>query len=56
MSLTIIAMTGILLGFVCLVVGFFMDDSQEVRSASVVHRKPASKPRKKTLVSKRKAA
>ena len=28
MSLTIIAMTGILLGFLCLMVGFFMDGTE----------------------------
>jgi hypothetical protein len=38
MSLTIIAMTGILLGFLCLMVGFFMEGSQDT---SVVREKKA---------------
>jgi hypothetical protein len=57
MSITLIAMTGILVGFLCLVIGFFMEDS---KSHSVVHgssRAKRVKPmRKKMVVSQRKAA
>ena len=57
MSLTLIAITGILVGFLCLVIGFFMEDSKNSREADVIHEKREMKPvKKKTVVSKRKAA
>jgi hypothetical protein len=57
MSLTLIAMTGILVGFLCLVIGFFMEDTKESRSSDIVHERRAVNPaKKKVLVSKRKAA
>ncbi len=55
MSLTLIAMTGILVGFLCLIIGFFMEDT---RDHSVIH--PASgkhgKSKKKVVVVRKKAA
>ncbi len=57
MSLTFIAMTGILVGFLCLVIGFFMEDSHEPRSTEIVHPKRTVKAaKKKMLVPTRKAA
>ncbi len=56
MSLTLIAMTGLLVGFLCLVIGFFMEDTKESRSSDIVHAPRAMKPKKKMLVGKRKAA
>jgi hypothetical protein len=56
MSLTLIAITGILVGFLCLVIGFFMDDSKD---HSVIHEpraKPARPMKKKMVVPRRKAA
>jgi len=54
MSLTLIAMTGILVGFLCLVIGFFMEDA---RDHTVLHEPKRSKPmKKKMVVSHRKAA
>lgn len=53
MSLTLIAMTGILVGFLCLVVGFFMEDAGDTHGT-----RPVEKPvrRKKAVTSKKKAA
>ena len=48
MSLTLIAMTGILVGFLCLVIGFFMEDTPPEKRV-----KPM---KKKKVVSMRKAA
>ena len=57
MSLTLIAMTGILVGFLCLVIGFFMEDTKESRSTDIVHERRHARPaKKKVLVSRRKAA
>jgi hypothetical protein len=57
MSLTLIAITGILVGFLCLVIGFFMEDHKESRSTEIVHeRRPARPVKKRMVVSKRKAA
>ena len=56
MSLTLIAIVGILVGFLCLVIGFFMEDSKD---SSMVHgsREKQAKPmKKKMVVSRRKAA
>lgn len=55
MSITLIAITGILVGFLCLVIGFFMEDAKD---HSVVHpRVKRAKPmRKKGVVQYRKAA
>jgi hypothetical protein len=56
MSLTLIAMTGILVGFLCLVIGFFMEDTQGSRGANVVGEKKVKPAKKKIGVAKRKAA
>ncbi len=54
MSLTLIAMTGILVGFLCLVIGFFMEDSQD---HSVIRESKRARPmKKKMVVPRRKAA
>ena len=56
MSLTLIAITGILVGFLCLIIGFFMEDSKD---HSVIHesRKMQARPmKKKMVVPRRKAA
>jgi hypothetical protein len=58
MSITLIAMTGILVGFLCLVIGFFMEDTKD---HSVIHggstRVKRAKPlKKKMVVPSRKAA
>ncbi len=57
MSLTLIAMTGILVGFLCLVIGFLMEDTQD---HNVVHPIPKGKrvkaSKKKAVVLKKKAA
>jgi hypothetical protein len=56
MSLTLIAITGILVGFLCLVIGFFMEDSKD---HSIIHepREKHVKPmKKKVVVHHRKAA
>jgi hypothetical protein len=56
MSLTFIAVIGILVGFLCLVVGFFMEDTKE---REVIHASPVKHDRpmkKKVVVSRRKAA
>ena len=49
MSLTLIAMTGILVGFLCLVIGFFMEDTKTVE-------RRAKPMKKKVIVPHRKAA
>ena len=57
MSITLIAMTGILVGFLCLVIGFFMEDKND---RAVLHASPRAKRakplKKKTVVPQRKAA
>ena len=53
MSLTIIAMTGILLGFLCLMVGFFMEGNE---SGSVNAGKEKRAPSSKKRVTRKKAA
>lgn len=50
MSLTIIAMTGILLGFLCLMIGFFMESAPQAPKAE--NEAPVKRPRvtkKRTL-------
>jgi hypothetical protein len=54
MSLTLIAMTGILVGFLCLVIGFFMEDTKDHSGA--VEAKKTRTLKKKMVVPKRKAA
>jgi len=56
MSLTLIAMTGILVGFLCLVIGFFMEDSRDSHGTGSIKEKSAKPMRKKMVVSRRKAA
>jgi hypothetical protein len=57
MSLTLIAMTGILVGFLCLVIGFFMEDSKgDASGANVVGERRSKPTKKKMVVHKRKAA
>ena len=56
MSLTFIALIGILVGFLCLVIGFFMGDAKEIAPVGVVKEKRAKTMKKKIVVSRRKAA
>ena len=56
MSLTLIAMTGILVGFLCLVIGFFMEDTKDSRVIDTVKDKRGKSSRKKIVVGRRKAA
>ncbi len=56
MSLTLIAMTGILVGFLCLVIGFFMEDTQDQTMMNEMNGKRSKAAKKKTLVARRKAA
>lgn len=56
MSLTIIAMTGILLGILCLMVGFFMEGTN-ARPLTTSREKQSARPvRKKAMGKARKAA
>ncbi len=56
MSLTLIAMTGILVGFLCLVIGFFMEDSKGSAKEHIVGEKRNKPMKKKMVVHRRKAA
>jgi hypothetical protein len=56
MSLTFIAMIGILVGFLCLVIGFFMEDAKESTPVGVSREKRAKTIRKKVIVPRKKAA
>ena len=56
MSLTFIAMIGILVGFLCLAIGFYMGDAKENTSVGVVKANGAKTMRKKIIVPRRKAA
>jgi hypothetical protein len=56
MSLTVIAMIGILVGFLCLVIGFFMEDAKESTPVGVSKEKRARTMKKKIIVPRRKAA
>lgn len=56
MSLTLIAITGILVGFLCLMIGFFMEDAKESQPIGVTREKRAKPAKKKSVVQRRKAA
>jgi len=56
MSLTFIAIIGILVGFLCLVIGFFMDDAKKSTPVGVTHERRAKSTKKKIIVTRRKAA
>jgi len=56
MSLTLIALTGILVGFLCLVIGFFMEDTKDTRVIDVTREKRVKPVKKKMVVPRRKAA
>jgi hypothetical protein len=56
MSLTLIAITGILVGFLCLVIGFFMEDAKDSNPVGVGRDKRAKAMKKKVIVPRRKAA
>ena len=56
MSLTLIAMIGIFVGFLCLVIGFFMEDAKESTPMGVAQDKRTRTPKKKAIVTRRKAA
>jgi hypothetical protein len=56
MSLTLIALIGIFVGFLCLVIGFFMGDAKESKSVGVTQEKRAKATKKKAIVARRKAA
>ena len=56
MSLTLIAMTGIFVGFLCLVIGFFMDDAKTSTPVGIAKEKRVKPMKKKMVVPRRKAA
>ena len=56
MSITLIAMMGILLGFLCLMIGFFMEGTEAEPLTASIKEKRAPKGRKKSVVKVRKAA
>ena len=57
MSLTFIAVTGTLVGFLCLVIGFFMEDAKGSREIGTLKERRVNTPaRKKTVVQRKKAA
>ena len=56
MSITLIALIGILIGFLCLVIGFFMDDASDHRAVRVIRERRARPLKKKVVVPRRKAA
>ena len=56
MSLTLIALIGILVGFLCLAIGFFMEDAKASASIGVDKEKRAKTAKKKIIVPRRKAA
>jgi len=56
MSLTLIAMIGILVGFLCLVIGFFLEDSNGRKVIHPAREKQARPMKKKMVVPRRKAA
>jgi hypothetical protein len=57
MSLTFIALTGILTGFLCLVIAFLMDDAKGLRDVGIFkERRAVVRPRKKMVVQRKKAA
>ena len=56
MSLTLIALTGILVGFLCLIIGFFMEDSKDHSGIHDSGAKRAKPVKQKMVVRRRKAA
>lgn len=56
MSLTLIAMTGILAGLLCLVIGFFMEDTSSHTAIHTVPGKSGRSAKKKAVVARKKAA
>ena len=56
MSLTIIAMTGILVGFLCLAVGFFMEEGNGHSVMTNVKEKRVRRVRRRVVDHRRKAA
>jgi len=56
MSLTLIAMIGIFVGFLCLVIGFFMEDAKESMPVGVGREKHTRTMKKKVIVPRKKAA
>jgi len=56
MSLTFIALVGILVGFLCLVIGFFMEDGAASSPVRLTNGKRARTLKKKIIVPRRKAA
>ena len=57
MSLTFIALTGILAGFLCLVIAFFMEDAKGSRDVGIFkERRAVVRPKKKMVVQRKKAA
>jgi hypothetical protein len=56
MSITLIAITGILVGFLCLVIGFFMEDSKDHSVIHGSHHKRSKPMKKKVVVHYKKAA
>ena len=57
MSLTFIAVTGILVGFLCLIIGFFLEDAQGSRETGILKERRGIAPtKKKTVVQRKKAA
>ena len=55
MSLTLIALIGILVGFLCLAIGFFMEDARTSTPIGLGREKRA-RMKKKIIVPRRKAA
>ena len=56
MSLTLIAMIGIFVGFLCLVIGFFLEDAKASTPVGVAQEKRGKTIKKKVIVSRKKAA
>ncbi len=56
MSLTLIAMTGILVGFLCLVIGFLMEDAKPQRVVHETRSRHGRTIRKRIVSPRRKAA
>jgi hypothetical protein len=56
MSLTFIAVIGILVGFLCLVIGFFMEEPRDHHVIPAAPEKHVRPMKKKVVVQRRKAA
>lgn len=56
MSLTLIAVTGFIMGLLCLAIGFFMEDAHERGDPGVIKIRRGKLLKKKVIVPKRKAA